>query len=588
MASSKPTSLSPLEQKKAQSRRSTRFDKRLWHRFFAIAEPYWRSEERWVARGLLVLLVLLLLGETEFGVLFNEQSGEFTSALAARDAPRFWRSIRVFFALLVFAVPINGFYYYVRDTLAVHWRRWLTYHLLGKYFRHRAYYELGADSAVDNPDQRIAEDINTFTQRSLSFLMIAISASLQLLAFSRVLWSISRVLVVFLIVYAFVGTLTTFVVFGKTLVRLNFLQLRREADFRFSLVRVRENAESIAFYRGEGEEASQVKRRFREVFSNFKRLIAATRNLNLFQYGYGLITLVLPSVIIAPRVLAGQLEVGHVVQAAGAFAAILAALTIFVDNFEALSRFAAGVERLDTFRKALILSPAHHEHSEQIHRMEGARLALEHVTLQTPGQGGQTLVRDLSLHVDAGQGLVIVGPSGCGKSSLLRAIAGIWGAGNGVIVHPPEREMMFLPQHAYMVLGDLRTQLLYPNQERRVSDEELLRVLSVVNLPSVVARFGGLDAELDFAKVLSLGEQQRLAIARVLLSRPRYAILDEATSALDAENEDVLYRNLRDSGTTLVSVSHRASLLKYHEQVLELTGDGAFRLFSAKDYRFTA
>ncbi|HET9929900.1 MAG TPA: ABC transporter ATP-binding protein/permease [Polyangiaceae bacterium] len=586
MASPKPTSLSLLDRQKPESRRSARFDRRLWHRFGAIAKPYWTSEERWGARGLLVLLVLLLLGETEFGVLFNEQSGEFTSALAARDGARFWRSIRVFFALLVVAVPINGFYYYVRDTLAIHWRRWLTFHLLGKYFRHRAYYELGADSAVDNPDQRIAEDINTFTQRSLSFLMIAISALLQLLAFSRVLWSISRVLVLFLVVYAFVGTLTTFLVFGKTLVRLNFLQLRREADFRFSLVRVRENAESIAFYRGEGEEASQVKRRFREVFSNFKRLIAATRNLNLFQYGYGLITLVLPSVIIAPRVLAGELEVGHVVQAAGAFAAILAALTIFVDNFESLSKFAAGIERLDTFRRSLRACPAHHE-PEQIQRVEGAALLLEHVTLQTPG-AGRTLVKDLSLGVVAGAGLVIVGPSGCGKSSLLRAIAGIWSSGAGVIVHPPERDMMFLPQHAYMVLGDLRSQLLYPNRERPVRDEELLQVLSTVNLPDVVARFGGLDAELDFAKVLSLGEQQRLAIARVLLTKPRYAILDEATSALDAENEEVLYRNLRESGTTLVSVSHRPSLLKYHEQVLELTGDGAFRLSSAKDYRFTA
>ena len=237
-------------------------DGHLWQRFCSIATPYWRSEEKWKAWGLLLLSVLLLLAQTRFAVLFNEQTGEFTSALAARDEPRFWRAIQICLGLLLIAVPIYAFYYYVRDKLGIHWRRWLTHRFLDNYFSHRHFYQLNADASIDNPDQRIAEDINTFTQRTLFFLLMFIGSALQLVAFSSVLWSISRNLVYFLVIYAIAGTLITMFVFGKPLIGLNFLQLRREADFRFSLVRVRENAESIAFYRGERQESAQVKRRF--------------------------------------------------------------------------------------------------------------------------------------------------------------------------------------------------------------------------------------------------------------------------------------------------------------------------------------
>ncbi len=545
-----------------------------------MALPYWLQDEKWQARGLLFLLLLLLFGQTGFSVLFNQLTGEFTSALAAKDAPRFWAAIRECFLILVLAVPIYAFYYYVRDRLGIGWRRWMTRKFLSGYFERRAYYELNSSTEIDNPDQRISEDINTFTQRSLYYLMVVIGSVFDLLAFSGVLWSISTDFVYFLIAYAFAGTAIVLAVFGKVLIGLNFYQLKREANFRFSLVRVRENAEAIAFYRGEKQEASAAEGRFNEAFDNYIRLIRSQLNLNLFQYGYSFLTIILPSAIIANRVLSGKLEVGSAIQAAGAFAAILRSLTLIVDNFEGFSRFVAGIDRLESFSDYL---SAHEGSGKSITMAEGGRVSLENLTVRTPNRG-RILVSNLTVSVEPGSGLMIAGISGSGKSSLLRAIAGLWHEGSGRIVSPDHDGMLFLPQRPYMLLGSLRSQLVYPRQDMNVKDEELLRLLSRVNLPDVAERLGGLDAELDWAKVLSVGEQQRVAIARALLAAPRYAILDEATSALDEENEEHLYRELAGSGTTLISVAHRTSIVKYHAQVLELDGQGGWRLFSSEEY----
>jgi len=563
-----------------------RLDRHLWFSFRRIASPYWGGEKKWQARALLTLLLLLLLGQTGFAVLFNLQTGEFTSALAARDEQRFWHSMQICLAILVVGVPVYGFYYFVRDKLANQWRRWLTRHFLGIYLDNRAYYDLNASAEIDNPDQRMAEDINTFTQKSLQFIMILAGALLQLIAFSGVLWSISRELVAFLIFYAIAGTLVTVLVFGKILIGLNYYQLKREANFRFSLVRIRENAEAIAFYRGETLESKRVAGFLEAVFSNFNKLIRVQLRLNLFQYGYSFLTVILPSAIIADRVISGELEVGRAIQAAGAFAAILSALTVIVDNFESFSKFAAGINRLESFGSFLAnrkngLARA----GDTISFISGPQLVIERLTLQTPNHE-RTLVRELSLVVPPGQGLMIVGASGCGKSSLLRAIAGLWRSGGGCITAPVGKEILFLPQRPYMLQGNLRSQLLYPEQPQAVTDAELLQALTSVNLPDLANRFGGLDAEMDWSKVLSVGEQQRVAFARVILAAPRYAMLDEATSALDIDNEDSLYQQLAATATTLVSVGHRPSILQYHPQVLELSGDGAWRLYSAADYRF--
>jgi putative ATP-binding cassette transporter len=561
-------------------------DKHLWRRFWSLAAPYWREDEKWRAWGLLALLVLLMLGLTRFAVLLNEQTGEFTSALAARDGERFWTAIRFCLVLLLATVPTYALYYFVRDKLGINWRRWLTHRFLTSYFGQRRFYELNGIAGIDNPDQRMAEDIATFTQRSLYFLLVIINSLLQLVAFSSVLWAIAPELVYFLVGYALVGTFFVVFVFGKRLMTLNFNQLRREADFRFGLVRVRENAESIAFYRGEAQELDQVKRRFGAAFDNFNRLIRNQFTLNLFQHAYNLLTIVIPSALIAERVLAGELEVGHAVQAGGAFAAVLGAISLIIENFEGLSRFAAGVDRLDSLAKVLPVQPAGRtDRSGLIQAVEAPRLVLDGVTVRTPNHG-RVLIRDLSLAIEPGTGLMIVGESGSGKSSLLRAIAGLWRTGSGTIHRPRPADIFFLPQQPYMLLGSLRSQLCYPSRTCAATDAELLALLRNVNLPDLAARSGGLDAELDWHKVLSIGEQQRLAFARLLLARPRFAILDEATSALDAANEASLYGQLAETRATLISVSHRAALLKYHAQVLELTNDCGWLAHAATDFRF--
>ena len=562
-----------------------RLNLRFVRRTLRLARPYWGSDEKTKARGLLLILFLLLVGYTWFAVLFNQQSGEFTSALAARNAHRFWRSIRVFFTLLVIGVPIDAYYYYVRNTLALHWRRWLTNRYLNRYFAHRAFYHLVTKTEIDNPDQRIADDIYSFTQQSLTFVLVFANALFQLIGFGRVLWSVSTSLVWILFLYAAIVTLTTFKIFGEKLVFLNFTQRRREADFRFGLVRVRENAESIALYGGERMEKHHLHGVYAKLFDNAKRVIRWSLGLNFFYFGNNYLTLVLPILIIAPRVLSGQIEVGRVVEATGAFGAILAALTILIDNLEDLSRFAASVSRLETLEHAIAASAAP-PGSSKIRFEEGEDFDL-HFTLQIPNSD-RILIKDLDVAIRSGEGLMIVGPSGLGKSSLLRAIAGLWDTGSGWLRRPPHQDVLFLPQHAYMPAGSLRVQLNYPHLERKVSDDDLRAVLKQVNLPDLEAECGGFDRELDFEKVLSAGERQRLALARVLLNNPRFVLLDEATSALDTENEMDLYEKLAAAHTTLISVCHHPALAKFHSHILELRPGGQWKLHAARDFRVPA
>ncbi|MEM9507910.1 MAG: ABC transporter ATP-binding protein/permease [Cyanobacteria bacterium P01_E01_bin.35] len=552
-----------------------RFNLTILRRFWSLAKQYWFGNEKKGALTLLALLFILLVAYTQLSVLLNEQRGNIISTLSDKNVDQFRQTIQTFFLILVIYVPLFAGFRYIQGILGNYWRKWLTHQFLDRYFSQRAFYELGNfNNDIDNPDQRIAEDIKGFTVDSLSFLLSLVSSFFQVIAFSVALWQISQRLVYILIFYSLIGTLVVVGVFGRKLVKINFTQIKKEANFRFGLVRIRENSESIAFYQGENQENQNLKRRFGEAFRNYNLLVLWQEiYLGLFTHAYDFFPYILPALVIAPQVLSGELKVGKVTEAAGAFAIIFRSLNFIVERFQSLTAFAASVDRLSSLKSYLehpkVILEQDILECPTINTVRQNKLALKNLTLQTPNYQ-RTLISNLSADLPPGDGLLIMGASGCGKSSLLRAIAGLWNSGTGTIYRPDLSEMIFLPQKPYMILGTLRRQLIYPHDDFEISEHQLNHALEAVNLADLAERSGGFEVEKDWDEILSLGEQQRLAFARILINKPRYVVLDEATSALDIKNESSLYRYLIDTNTTFISVGHRPSLVKYHHWLLEM------------------
>ena len=529
---------------------------------------------------LLAAVLLLSLSVTGINVAFSYIGNYFTNALVKKNESMSYLYVAVYFSGFLVGIPVMAFYSYVRSYMGMHWREWMTGEFLGNYFSNRNYYEVEASGLIDNPDQRIMEDIRSFTRTSLAFLLIVLGSLMDLISFTGILWSKSHLLVMVVLIYSVAGTLLTALI-GRRLVRLNFNQLRYEADFRYSLVHVRDNTESIAFYQGEGPEKAYVCERFRMVLKNFSLLIGWQRNLSFFTTAYSYLPVVLPYLVLFGPYFSGKIEYGDMVQANFAFMQVYGALSLIVSQIDDITNFAAGVQRLDTFAETIAPDrPVLPEISSE----PADRFFLDRMTLKTP-DSTRTLIKELDFTLDPADDLIVVGRSGVGKSSLLRAIAGLWTRGSGRVGRPPLEEIFFLPQKPYMLLGNLRDQLRYPKLDMTISDAALQQMLETARLADLAERMGGFDVVLDWADVLSLGEQQRLAFARLLIHRPGFAVLDEATSALDPENEAHLYGTLKAMGIHYISVGHRPSLLDYHTRVLELADEAHWRILPVEDYR---
>jgi putative ATP-binding cassette transporter len=397
-----------------------------------------------------------------------------------------------------------------------------------------------------------------------------------------VLWSLNHSLVWIALATAIVQTLISFFI-GRILTPLNFKDLQYQADFRYGLVHVRNNSEAISFYQGEDRENRMLHERFDRLLSVLHQMILPQSGLAAFSYGLAFITFVLSYWILAPQYFSGQIPFGDISRSTHAFMIVLNVFSWFATSFGGLTLFAAVIKRLGTFSEFLETVDLDANPDRRIQTLIEPRLALSHVTLETPDLE-KTLVEDLCFEVTPGAGILVMGASGVGKSSILRAVAGLWDKGKGYIYRPHSQEMLFIPQRPYMTLGSLRSQIMYPHLNLEISDGQLQTVLEKVNLPDLAERVGGFNVELNWADVLSLGEQQRLAFARLFLLNPPYAILDESTSALDVPNERSLYQMLQDSEMTYISVGHRPTLVPYHEMIIEFLGEGKWRSLKPSDY----
>jgi len=514
-------------------------------------------------------------------VLVSYAGRNFFTSFTERDVKGFYRNLALYIGTFALAVPVGVFNRYAAERLSLLWRVWMTHLLVKRFFFNRAYYRLRSSERVDNPDQRISEDVRSFTTGVLGYALTMIYSGVSFFSFLVVLFTISWKLPVALMIYTTVGTALSILI-GKRLVGLNFQQYKKEADFRYALIRVRDNAESIAFFRGEKREHRDLVTRFSEVVKNTMSIIGWNLKLGLFTNSYNYIALIVPILVVGPLYMKGLIEFGVVTQAEGAFATVLAALSVIIAQFESLAAFAAGIKRLGDLWDELDeydIEDAKAEEEAQIEVTENpSGLSINDLTVQTPG-GRKTLTRGLNFTLPPGKSVLIMGESGSGKSSLLRTIAGLWQSGCGSIDRPNLNRLIFLPQRPYMVQGDLREQLMYPQNEEGADDELIKKALEKVNLTEILDRVDGdFGRKADWTNILSIGEQQRVSFARVFLRQPVMAFLDEATSALDEPNERLVYQNLRDLGISYVSIGHRSTLKEFHDFLIVLSKDTGVKI----------
>ena len=584
------------------------------HEAWRLTAPYFNSEERWAARSLLLVVIALNLSLVGFNVVLNFWSGAMFDSLQQKDAALFtnlilfWRSgtlsfslsdkdtfIPGFVVLATVYIAIAIYAIYLRQLLEIRWRTWLTHRLLGEWLTDRAYYTMGLQAAqprpgaqaetqagtqagtqpyADNPDQRIAEDVRDFTRNVLVYGISLMRNVVSVISFGSILWTLSGIVTVWgvsipgymlfiAIGYAIVGTWLTHLV-GRPLVGIEFDKQRLEADFRYSLIRVRENAEGVALYNGERIERMALLDRFAAVVGNWRTYMSREKWLNMLVNGYGQVASIFPLVVASPRYFAGEIQLGGLTRISGAFGQVQSSLSWFVDRYDALAALRAIVERLAGFQAATAEARSLAQGGVRVQPGSGSEVSLEHVQIALPG--GRVLMQDGTFTFPAGQATVISGRSGSGKSTLFRALAGLWPFGSGTVYRPSGRTL-FLPQKPYIPLGTLRHALAYPEAVSAYPDDAMRGALEAAGLGALTPE---LDANQPWTQRLSGGEQQRLAVARALLLRPDWLYLDEATSSLDPEAQAELYATLRANlpGTTLISIAHRADVATFHDTKL--------------------
>ena len=554
---------------------SRQFFQDVWY----LTKSYWQSEEKKKAFWLLTCIIALTFGVVFMLVQLNTWNNSFYSALQNYDAEKIFSELIHFSWLAAIYIILAVYSYYLQQTLILHWRRWLTTRFIDIWLQNKTYYNLqmfGKDT--DNPDQRISEDVRQFVEMTLGFAIGILKSLCTFISFVFILyqlsgplsfsfmgktWTIHGYMLWASLLYSILGTYITHVV-GRKLVKLNFIQQRYEADFRFSMIRLRESAESVAFYRGEAQEGKVFKNRFKLLLDNFWQLVNKQKQLVFLNSGYSQIAIIFPFVVAMNRYLAKEVSLGGLMQVASAFGRVQDSLSYFVDMYSSIAQWQAVVMRLTYFGRHM------HEVSQQAEQFHVERFAtseavsVEQMQVNLPDD--TVLLQNINFNLQPGRNVLIKGVSGSGKSTLLRALAGIWPFVTGKINLPKTEELMFIPQKPYIPLGSLREALLYPGR-KPLSDEELLYLLDLCQIGYLRDK---LDLVADWSHVLSVGEQQRLAFVRAHIQEPKWLFLDEATSALDEDTEAAMYALLAERlrQTTLVSIGHRSTLNKYHELML--------------------
>lgn len=575
------------------------FTRKVW----ALSLPYFKSEEKWRACALLAAIVLLNLAAVYMLVLLNNWNRLFYDALQNKNEPVFWTQLGRFTYLAFAFILIAVYRFYLTQLLELRWRAWMTAHYLQRWLSHHAFYQLElarytgkAGATPDNPDQRIQEDLNLFTTYTISLTMGLLNAVVTLASFVGILWSLSGgfafkfdgasynipgFMVWMAVLYCLAGSIITHYI-GRPQIRLNFLQQRYEADFRHHMVRVREYSESIALDKGEAVERAQLDGRFSSVLSNFLKLLKAQKNLVWFTNFFGQAAVVFPFIVAAPRFFSGAIQLGELMQIASAFGRVQDSLGWFVDNYSSLAAWRATADRLTSFEEDMVAQSLTESATSARNSVASGTLTTHDLTLGLPT--GAVLLAGVNLGARAGDSVLIKGPSGSGKSTLFRAFAGIWPFASGRVEQPADS--MFIPQRPYFPNGPLRDALAYPVPAGQYTDEALRQALNDALLPQLADQLDEADA---WGQKLSGGEQQRLAVARVLLKKPKWIFADEATSALDDPAEQKLYEKMlaqvKRAGGAIVSIAHRPSLSALHNKrwTLEKLPEGAPSLYQIKE-----